>query len=234
MKKLILSLLCFFTLAFVSSIGAVIIVRTAPPGGGGECGNYLVCQNFEGTGYDNGESWTETGATNDPDEAVVVLRGSQSFMQDMTAATPESKISFGNTDPVYGFLLWRIDLDNSEDVITIEDSSNNDCFRLWKNDTQDHLRVYCGTNWSEASTTTINPDTTYYIWWEYHKGTGANAVCKIWVSTSTTKPATPEIDKTDGNSTYTANKVNLLTYGTSEIYRDQVYVDDAQIGDVNP
>ena len=60
--------------AFSPAINAVLGMRAAAVN---ECTGALVCQNFEGAGYDNydnGESWTTTDSPN-PDYTTTVLRG---------------------------------------------------------------------------------------------------------------------------------------------------------------
>ena len=159
MKKLfaILSLLLFFFLVVGSDAG-ILILRSR-----GECDGYLVCQNFEGTGYDNEEVWTEVGDTIDPDEAVTVLRGSQSLEMDKTGSTPQTWLPIAATDPLYGFLRFRVSVDESFDVVNLQDSGSNQAMRLYRHDPTNYLRVFCGTNWSEGSTT-LTQNITYYCY----------------------------------------------------------------------
>lgn len=83
MKKL-LSVLLFLPACLIG--GAVsptdyIAVLGAPQVASAPAATYLLNQNFEGTGYDNSESWTETldGGTVDEDYTTTVLAGSQSL-----------------------------------------------------------------------------------------------------------------------------------------------------------
>ena len=232
MRKILTALFCFLLTAYVSADAGIIIRKIS--GGVSECTGRLVCQNLEATGYDNSESWTESGVTVDPNETGTVLRGSQSLELDDTGADPSTYINFTNTDPVYGFQRVRISSDDTYDLFIVKDSSGNDCMYGKRYDPSDTIRLYCGTNYT-AGTATINAGTTYYIWWEYHEGTGSNAKCKMWVGTTTTKPGEADVDKTDGNSTYTAGRVlywsNVGTAGS--LYVDQILVDDAQIGNVD-
>jgi hypothetical protein len=57
--------------------------------------------------------------------------------------------------------------------------------------------------------------TTYYIWSEYAAGSGSNGTIKLWVSTTTTKPGSPQHSVTTSSSTASAAAIYLnSSYGT--------------------
>jgi hypothetical protein len=55
---------------------------------------------------------------------------------------------------------------------------------------------------------TVNPGTVY-VWVHYTKGTGANALCSVYVSTTSTIPGSPTVTVTTGDATTDAAKVRL-------------------------
>jgi len=202
---------------------------------------YLINQNFEGAGYDNGETWTETGTgTLDEDYATAPapLVGSQSFRIAKTGQTgrvvsvlPSDQstcwgyfqINF-TSSPANG-TIWFSVLDVSATIVlSIEINTGS------------IIRVRSGS--ANASTvSTVTTATTYHFWWKYVKGTGANAVAQVAFQTSGTEPLSGNnfAQVTTGTATTDANNIRIGNTGSStyEFIVDRVLVDDADIGD-NP
>lgn len=59
-------------------------------------------------------------------------------------------------------------------------------------------------------TTVLSDNTIYNIWVDYLVGTGANSECRMYISTTTTKPSTPECIVTGGNSTLKPSSIRVL------------------------
>jgi hypothetical protein len=198
-----------------------------------ECDGKLVCQNFEGTGYDNSESWSEVDSP-DEDYTTTVLRGSQSL--DISGDTYESTtITFSATGPCYVFFRFRFSALPSSDasIFIMRDASDNQlaALRLRSNG---YIRAYNGTGGYENSGGTYSANTTYYVWLEYTAGSGADGETKVYIDTDTTKPAAT-ITVSDGDATTDATKVVLTNGndGTPNFVFDQILVDDEAISDVD-
>jgi hypothetical protein len=92
----------------------------------------------------------------------------------------------------------------------------------------------CGGSQVNAGTTIVPAiNTTYYFWWYYKPGTGANAVCSFWVSTTTTKPGTENATQSTGTNTTTPDQLMLPSYssgGFNTVVHDKIRVDDEVIG----
>ena len=206
-----------------------------------ECAGKLVCQNFEGTGYDNRETWTELGTTLDEDYTATVLRGSQSlYMTDPAGGTsPNVTVSHTAADPVWGHMLYRTSdgTPAANHVIVKEMDAAVADVCLIQNRTTGVLRVYCGTAFANT-VTTVADNTTYNVWWYYDSGTGANAECRVGISTDGTRPSSGNgyAVTTTGTSTTSAAQVQLRLSGddSATFLRDQVYVDDASFTTVDP
>lgn len=208
---------------------------TAPASSGGTP-TYLVNQNFEGAGYDNSETWTEVG-TVDPDEATIVLRGSQS-LKIATAGSDGYTTSpaFTALDTLHVAFRFRVDTTVSAvHLICVGYLNTTSVWRL-QTDTTAHLVVRHGTTSSTAGATALSTNVTYYIWIDYTKGTGADGTMACYLSTTRTKPGSAEASLSNGNGTDQTDRLRLMgDYASSQditVYFDQVLVDDETIGDL--
>lgn len=194
------------------------------------CTGFLTCQNFEGTGYDNSESWTEScgaGATCDEDSTASPLRGSQSYK--FTSGTGDSYIYHAITasDEIYFFARVNIANDASGYLITIQNNTTT-VFTVGYNAGNNKF-IYNGATLGHECLT----GTTYYIWGYYKKGTGSDEINRAWVGTTTTKPASTDYEITNGTSTAQANRIyNYDSANGAGATFDQVLVSTTAIGDV--
>jgi hypothetical protein len=200
---------------------------------------YLVKQDFEGTGYDNGESWTETGSPNEDSETSPLV-GSQSFRVAATAsATWARSPSFTDQSTLHCYFQFRPD-DNTGGArrfFFIRNSSDVDLVMVQQNADRTIL-VRAGTAGGSTTVGTVTLDTIYHFWVTYTKGTGANATATVAFSTDGTKPTSGDnyqIHST-GNATTDADYIGLGNSAAQVIPTwdlDKVRVDDEVIGD-NP
>ncbi|DBA35084.1 TPA_asm: hypothetical protein vir555_00058 [Caudoviricetes sp. vir555] len=163
------------------------------------CGDYLVCQNFEGTGYDNSETWTESvpegGTVDEDDTTSPVMSGSQQLLiTGGTSAVSSVHISFGEQSEVWGHLLIKVpDATPGFDI---------ELFRLGNASTSQRALVYLRTSGilrasaggaNSNSIGTLSDNTAYRIWYHYRASTGSDGVWDIWVSgaDTLTRPASP-------------------------------------------
>jgi hypothetical protein len=215
------------------------------------CGNYLICQNFETatTGYDNSENWTSstlgTGTVSPNDTTATVLRGWQQlklYSDDVVANSTAhaASPSFTAQDHLFGHFRFKISaLPAATGYVQFFYATNgtNSAFKVLMNE-DGRLGGSIGTEGAAyGSTTTIAINTLYHVWVEYTKGTGSNGALKLWIGTIGTKPATAELDKSNGNTSYQATLIRASaqqnTAATAmSIYFDQIFVSTTEIGNV--
>ncbi len=201
----------------------------------------LVKQNFEGTGYDNSETWSEfsggAGETIDEDYATGPLLGSQSLrvVSTDTFTFSYTKIDHTSLSEEWFFTMLKMAAVNADGKDIMADVDGGGAIQISVGVSGGHFQVKCG---SASATTSLSysTGTLYYLWGHYLKGSGANAVAEIWVSTTSTKPADASsgtASVTTGTSTANVQEFSLgyrgTDGGTPDIQYDHVYVDDAVI-----
>lgn len=213
---------------------------SAAGGGGGT--SYLVNQGFEGTGYDNSESWTEAGTGVNEDYATSPIVGSQSLAVIVSSQSSSTYVTFTAQDSVHFFARVRIEsLGNagSVNIFRFRTSSNTEgaAFQI-RADGKASVTADGGT--ANAATEVITTGSDLYFWGEYTKGTGSNAVAKFGWSDTSTKPTLSAggartCSSTNGTGTAQVARlyVGTTTSTTYSMVFDRVLVDDVTIGD-NP
>ena len=203
---------------------------------------YLVQQGFEGSGYDNGEIWTESASgTRDEDYTTSPIEGSHSLRISGSAQSPSTYVSFTTLDTVYCYFRFRYNAidSSSRTIATIRDSSGNILATLAHVATTGALRITAqgGTGNSSTDSITAGAGNEIHVWIEYVKGTGSDAIARAGWSTDGTKPTfTAGAAKAcvSNNGTVTAQAGRLMLGHTSNgVYDyvfDKVRVDDASIG----
>lgn len=177
--------------------------------------SYLINQNFEGTGYDNSESWTTQNSTIDPDYTATVLAGSQSLaLSGSGGPNVYNTNTFTASSSVYVRFMFRI---------SSYPGSNSTIFRL-ENGTNAQTWVQLGTTGglrlyhngvSVDSLSNISVNTTYYIWVRYTN----SGVGEIGVSTTSTQPTMATIS--NGADTQQINRVRAISsFNAIHIYDD--------------
>lgn len=181
--------------------------------------DFSINETFEGTGYihatcpNSDHCWTTSATGVDPDTTTGALIGSQSLKLDGTVSSPsDSTLSLTpktiTPDGVHSitgiarvkvwFAIKDITATRQEtDIIRLYDATDSLMGKVtWlrTNDTTGKLQVTHGTKTYTGSTErSIN--TLYYMWveWETSRDYAAgDGVINLWVSTTSTKPATRE------------------------------------------
>lgn len=153
---------------------------------GGAAPSYLFQENFEGAGYEN--SWTEAGAgTIDEDNTAVVIAGSESLDINCSSAAGSAFISFTAADTIFVAFKWRHASGNAV-IASIRTSGAS--ARATLNVASGVMRVQASGGTANDSTDALPADTTtdIWCWFEYVKGTGANAIARAGWSTDGSKP----------------------------------------------
>lgn len=175
--------------------------------------NYLVNQNFEGAGFDNGETWLayagDTGAAN-PDYATNPLLGSQSLhIKDDDSEGTYAVTKFSDDtgyNALYGFFRFKI-LDYPSATYEIMQTYNaggdiNDPDwtevheMLWiSNAGVLQIRESGGDNHNGSTALALN--TPYCIWWHITRSAGRLSTGWVKLATDLNYPIANEIEWTD-------------------------------------
>jgi hypothetical protein len=232
--KTLLSILALFAVSALAQItinGSFTIsgtVSSAPA----SSASYIIEENFEATGYDLG-GWSETlnGGTIDEDYTGTVLQGSQSLrLLSGGSVTYNQKAFASSGDHFYFFFMLRYTtISDANSVFTLYRTGVDECkVQLTAGGA---WQIYNGTIGTSAGAT--SSATTYFVWGEWQKGTGANGIARIWVSTTSTKPGSPTVEITNGDSANNVEGVSSQAWTGAEHIEDRILVDDVAIGD-NP
>jgi hypothetical protein len=225
MKKLIILLLFLLIPSLAFADGMVIGSGAA----GNECTGYIVCQNFEGTGYDNSETWTEGivgGGTVNEDYTTTALRGAQSlYVGSTTYDLNYALITFTPSQPTVGIrMLFRpLEItDQDSEFISFNDAN---CKILTNG------KLSCSHGSTEVyGAYTLSVNTTYYIWIDYTVGTGNNGILSLYVATTSTKPGSPDIATTAGTGTSNVNECYVISHYELKSIFDQILIKSSTIG----
>jgi hypothetical protein len=200
----------------------------------GNCTGLDLCQNFEGSPYDNSETWLtynqDGNCTIDTAYTSTILRGSKSVSMTNTStglclfyhATTDgymfARVRF-STIPGSGYGSFLDLFDATTPIIGVRVVSDS-TFTLFNGTTS----TSCGA---------MSTGTTYYIWLDGAKGTGSNGTANAYISTTATKPGSPTCSVTTGTATTDIASAGLFAYSSAYV-ADQVLVDSATIGSVCP
>jgi hypothetical protein len=194
------------------------------------CAGYLVCQNFEGPGYDNDETWVEypSGNTVNADYTQTALVGSQSLeITNTNGIDGFTVISFPPTNPLYIFLAIRPSTTTYNWFVNFNDSPA----QQWDLGVEDATHMqYWNTSEADNFAYSLSTTDTTYIWIEYHKGTGSDGRFYVWLSSTTTKPDTATLSVENSGLQFTPTTIELMNRvtGTTVIY-DKVLVSASSI-----
>jgi glucose/arabinose dehydrogenase len=186
---------------------------------------YLLTEGFEGAGFEN-TGWTKSGTPNE-NYTNLVLHGAQS-LNCVGAQYIQRAFSFSTSFYLYFRVRWNTWSDYNS-IIYWDDASYNTAALLYADDNR--LQILHGSVLADG-TTTIAANTTYHVWVEWTKGTGANGTMKLFLATSGTKPASPEASITTGNGATTQRMYFGPTGAGPNVILDRLLVDDVPIGNV--
>ena len=182
-----LRLAFIFALVCASTAQAILWIapsRFSAPSGA----TYLINQNFETptTGYDNGETWTETGGPNPVYTPAIV--GSQSlriYSASSSAVFAESPTFSAQSDVWYRcrFRINALNNFNGDAQFSVRGGVNTLAGLYVQTDGTVKFKVN-GAD-SAASATTLSTGTNYYVWIHYV----ASNTCTLYVSSSSTRPS---------------------------------------------
>jgi glucose/arabinose dehydrogenase len=186
---------------------------------------YLLAEGFEGTGFEN-TGWTRNGAPNE-NYTNLVLHGAQS-LNCAGAQYIQRTFSFATSFNLYLRVRWNTWSDYSS-VIYWDNASYSTAALLYADNNR--LQILHGSVLANG-TTVIAANTTYHVWVEWTRGTGANGSMKLFMATNGTKPASPEAAITTGTGAATQRMYFGPTGSGPNAIFDRLLVDDVPIGNV--
>ena len=227
-----------------------------------DCTGKLGCQNFEGTGYDNSETWTEgtegtltTGVLNE-DYAVSPIRGSQSLrMKDDSTNGFWTTYMFPAQDDIYLFMQFKLvdypAIDRPYEVMTfyhyVVDPYELDFLVVLEVDatagTHYHFTFYTygtGGGHLTSETTERTTGTVYNVWLYLKKGTtnnNAQGWLRVADANTFTMPGTNNLSFTNGTwgtDNFTAAGFTTQAGAGYEYVVDHVIFSSSSIGSVCP
>lgn len=247
MIKYIFILILFFCFNCLSATGtrnvsfiSSLLTYKAPPEGGGEPNDPtspILSEKFEATGYDTA-GWTESGTgTLNEDYTTSPLHGSQS----LRIVTPSDELTYIYHSITSSSETWirfkiKVVLNPASEIPLIEMWNISQApiasLRITSAGT---LKVSNGTSISTATSSALVDGTTYYVWFHFKNGTGANGVCDASFDESGNSRPTSGNQFTslsNGTATQAALHVTLgciVFEGVNEFIFDRFDVDDVLI-----
>ena len=203
---------------FINIINAIVV------GGGAD-----VTENFEGAGYEN--AWTESVGSPNEDFSTtgLSLEGSQCLYLANAAGAIEAYTSFTASSKAYAFCMVRFeDLPTLADKTVLAFGNGTDHVDLTFSITPCQSKLYSGgEDVSAVGSGSFVADTTYYFWFEYEAGTGANGVLRFYYSLTATKPGSPDAEITTSNDTFNVDRFlvgNNWSGSAGNVYVDKVRI----------
>lgn len=189
--------------------------------------SYIYTQDFEGTGAPSG--WSDTGGGAVDYDYATALEGSQSLRFNTTTGSGATYSLASAYDTLYVYFILRPNvLTNFAYIFNIQTDGYTDLARI-RTDGSGGFRVTANNESSSGGSWSVG--NTYHMWFQYTKGTGADAIANLWVSTNATKPGSPTVSITTGNSTDQGQRIRFgPSYGTNDVVYDKLLVSTNSIG----
>lgn len=201
--------------------------------------SYIIQQGFEGTGFDNGETWTKTGpGLVNEDYTTIALDGSQSFHVGETNNTAYATSIFASSQSeVWGYFLFRADalptgLTRMFGFMPGVAGLSLECML----NTTGTVLIRNGSSGSATTVDAMSANTTYHVWVHFKVGAGGDGLATVGFSTTGTEPTSGNAfaSHTTGNATSNADRVRVGVYtsGTNQadFTYDKIRVKTSSIG----
>ena len=208
-------------LVMLTFLGLVQSARAAAP-------TYLLVEGFEGTGFENSGWRTNSASVPDADYSVDPLVGQQSLR-----CTGVSFVQRDFAPPSTNFscyfrvkwFQWAPDRFVA-DWLSVDSTSRARVTTGFGN----RLDLVYGST-AVTAPNVIETNVTYHLWIDWVKGTGADGIMRLYISTDTTKPASPQASISNGTGTADLALFDLGPFGSGvDAIYDKVLIDDELIG----
>jgi len=204
---------------------AVIAKRRTPgPTGPTDYSPYLLDEDFENPGFEN--SWYNLSNLVDPDYTTspAPLEGSYSARVNYTGSTilamQEWTTAENAVTACFMFHATTLPSAGTSFIYLADAGQATIASLLVGSGIMTALHGVTTGNGSASFTTGV----TYYIWVEYTRSTASNGVLKVYLSTTTTRPALPDISIATGSSTAAAKIVMLYQVSSCDFVIDHIRV----------
>jgi len=191
-------------------------------------GQVITTEGFEGTGAPT--NWASSG-TVDWDATDVVLTGVQSckINSDLAIAQYQPTVAADEFYVFFQFKPTAVATTGSRNLLLFYSSTSAVQASVYINASK--IQIGHGTSIATGSTTLI-AETKYYLWCYWVKGTGSDGVINVHLSTTKTKPASPEVSIINGSTTLQTNRIRLYAAAqTMPVWFDEFVLSSAEIGD---
>jgi hypothetical protein len=113
-------------------------------------------------------------------------------------------------------------------MVIRDGSGNNLCYVILTS--TGALQIFDGSGSSSTGGGTVSANTSYYIWLHRLKGSGANGVADVYISTTTTKPGAATLSISNGSTTADAANIQIYNNGGDTMITDYLRVSTTVIG----
>lgn len=171
----------------------------------------LVSENFEGTGN---PGWTTSG-TVDYDYTTTALAGSQSAFFDGTSASASGYTNFTASSELWVSFMFRYGTMPTGNRYPIQIRNGTSALLRVRIYSTGLARIYASSVYA-STVGTMSPDTTYYCWLYYKKGTGADQISSFEFQTTNARQGSGNnyAEFTNGELTGDANNLYLTAVST--------------------
>jgi hypothetical protein len=220
-RSLLILLLC----ANAYGADARIFLNKAPAA----AQTFLLSEDFEGAS----PGWGSLGSptTVDFSYGTGPLEGSKSLRVVAGAGSddgPYAVLSTGYAH-LYGFFEWKSISTAADGDIAVLYADDGSSILMIIRRNGGYLNITDAVAYQNGASFSLATSTKYYIWWEYHKGTGSNQVGKLFISTSTTKPGSPDGSFTNGARTLSAKYPAFGSCSSIEVLYDHIRIATSDI-----
>ena len=202
----------------------------APP-----AGSWDFAESFDPTGYDS--SWTEAGTPNeDYTTAPAPLEGAQSWYNATSGADAYATISM--TDSTHVRFRWvslsRQPTGGNISIFSLHTGGGSVCGTLALRNSGGAV-AYSASHGGVSATfdaaVGYSDNTEYWVWmdWIPENGTSTDGILRVYFSTTTTQPASPDVVITTGDQATLAGLI-IIQGGTNGFIIDSVIQNEAEIG----
>jgi hypothetical protein len=187
---------------------------------------YILNTGFEETGVPPG--WSNTNAV-DWDYSTAPIVGSHSLR--MTSSGSDAYVNFDPQSTVGVRFVYSIASISGTPYVAELRASSALIGRV-RILTTGAIRLYdaAGGTLSTSIAGLVSTGTPYWFWIEYAKGSGADAVFRVYHSTDNTKPGSHSVQHTTGTGTADVSRLLLATNASVEGLFDDVFVAGNPLG----
>jgi hypothetical protein len=189
--------------------------------------NYFLMEGFERNGYEN-SGWIEIGKPNE-NYKTLALQGTESLRCYRGEQVYRALTRATNANLFFN-AYWS-SVTTGHRVVTLTDRTAAPSAYIWLANSR--LRIHHGTVTATGSTT-LSPNVTYNVWLEWTKGSGPDGTMRLYISSSSVKPSSPEASISAGNGGF-AEQLYLgsPTSDAPSVIYDALHMADIPIG-TNP